>query len=118
MTLLTSQEYQGNVRELENIIERGVLFCGDKTLKLRDILIDQEQSFLKQDMEQETNGLSFKEAKDRMIRLFHAQYVQTLLKESEGNISRAAELAGIQRQYLHRLIKESGIEADYFRQKN
>lgn len=118
MTLITSQEYQGNVRELENIIERGVLFCRDKTLKLRDLFLDQEQSFLNRDMEQETAGLSFKEAKDRMIRLFHAQYVQALLKESEGNISRAAELAGIQRQYLHRLIKESGIEADYFRQKS
>jgi len=118
MTLLTSQEYQGNVRELENIIERGVLFCRDKTLKIRDLFLDQEPSFINRDMEQETSGLSFKDAKDRMIRFFHAQYVQALLKESEGNISRAAELAGIQRQYLHRLIKESGIEADYFRQKN
>jgi DNA-binding NtrC family response regulator len=40
-----------------------------------------------------------------------------LLRESGGNISRAADMAGIQRQYLHRLMKEAGIEADQFKQK-
>jgi DNA-binding NtrC family response regulator len=39
------------------------------------------------------------------------------LRESGGNISRAAEMAGIQRQYLHRLMKEAGIEAEQFKQK-
>lgn len=118
MTLLSSQDYPGNVRELENIIERGVLFCRDKTLKLRDLCLDYEPSFPCRGTDQDDlAGLSFKDAKEKMIRLFHAQYVQSLLKESGGNISRAADLAGIQRQYLHRLMKESGIEADYFRQK-
>jgi len=56
--------------------------------------------------------LSFKEAKDRMINIFHNQYITSLLRESGGNISKAAEMAGIQRQYLHRLMKEAGIEAE------
>jgi len=62
--------------------------------------------------------LSFKEAKDKVISLFHAQYIRLLLRESNGNISRAAEQAGIQRQYLHRLMKESGVEAEGFRHKS
>ena len=33
----------------------------------------------------------------------------------EENISRAAETAGIQRQYLHRLMKEEGIDAEQFK---
>jgi DNA-binding NtrC family response regulator len=61
--------------------------------------------------------LSFKEAKDKMTSLFHNQYIMALLRESGGNISKAAEIAGIQRQYLHRLMKEAGIEADQFKQK-
>jgi DNA-binding NtrC family response regulator len=52
-----------------------------------------------------------------MIDLFHNQYIMALLRESGGNISRAAEIAGIQRQYLHRLMKEVGIEAEQFKQK-
>ena len=49
--------------------------------------------------------LSAKETKDKVIRLFHEQYIQLLLRESGGNISRTSEMAGIQRQYLHRLMK-------------
>ncbi len=50
-----------------------------------------------------------------MINLFHKHYIQLLLRESSGNISRAAEIAGIQRQYLHRLMKEEGIDAGQFK---
>ncbi|MCK5347876.1 MAG: hypothetical protein KAJ25_00715 [Desulfobacula sp.] len=49
------------------------------------------------------------------MRLFHEHYIRVLLKENAGNISKAAEIAGIQRQYLHRLMKESHIEANEFR---
>ncbi len=47
--------------------------------------------------------------------LFYCQYIKNALKHSSGNISRAAEKAGIQRQYLHRLIKETGMDAEGFK---
>jgi DNA-binding NtrC family response regulator len=61
--------------------------------------------------------LSFREAKNRMISMFHEQYIRSLLGESGGNISRAAQMAGIQRQYLHRLMKEAGVYAREFKCK-
>ena len=61
--------------------------------------------------------LSFKEAKENAIQMFHRRYIQSLLRESGGNISRAAEVAGIQRQYLHRLMKDVGIEAEEFKNR-
>jgi DNA-binding NtrC family response regulator len=61
--------------------------------------------------------LTFKEAKDKMVHMFHRNYIQALLSQSNGNISRAAQTAGIQRQYLHRLMKETGIDAADFRSK-
>ena len=66
-------------------------------------------------MYQRVSRLSFRKAKDKMISIFHEQYIQSLLRESNGNISKAAELAGIQRQYLHRLMKEAGIDAEDFK---
>jgi DNA-binding NtrC family response regulator len=117
MHALMGREYPGNVRELENIIERGVIFCTADTLKVKDLHLDTEGTSFFPELTEEVARLSFKEAKDKMIDLFHNQYIMALLRESGGNISRAAEIAGIQRQYLHRLMKEAGIEAEQFKQK-
>jgi DNA-binding NtrC family response regulator len=117
MQALVSRDYPGNVRELENIIERGVIFCNSTTLTFKDLNLDAEGESLYPHLSEEIARLSFKEAKDKMISLFHNQYIMSLLRQSGGNISKAAETAGIQRQYLHRLMKEAGIEADQFKQK-
>ncbi|MBF0119861.1 MAG: sigma-54-dependent Fis family transcriptional regulator [Desulfobacterales bacterium] len=115
MQVLISLEYQGNVRELENIIERGVIFCRKDSLEVKDLQLDTEHSVLFSDFDEEIGKLNFKDAKDKMIQNFHKVYIQSLLAKSGGNISKAAESAGIQRQYLHRLIKESDIRADSFK---
>jgi DNA-binding NtrC family response regulator len=106
------------VRELENIIERGVIFCKTNTLETADLFLENPHSHLFPDLDQGISRLSFRKAKDEMLRVFHEQYIQSLLRESTGNISKAAELAGIKRQYLHRLMKEAGIDAEDFKRKN
>ena len=116
--LLLSRDYPGNVRELENIIERGVIFCNSSTLTVKDLQLESENADFYPEAEAGLGKLSFKEAKDRMISRFHNLYIMSLLRESGGNISKAAEMAGIQRQYLHRLMKEAGIEAEPFKEKN
>ena len=117
MQALLSRDYPGNVRELENILERGVIFCTSGNLQVKDLHLDAEGESPYPVMKEEIARLSFKDAKDKMINLFHNQYIMALLRESGGNISKAAEMAGIQRQYLHRLMKEAGIEAEQFKQK-
>jgi DNA-binding NtrC family response regulator len=59
--------------------------------------------------------MPFREAKEAALALFYNQYIKNALTHSSGNISRAAEKAGIQRQYLHRLIKETGLDAEGFK---
>ncbi len=117
MQALLNRDYPGNVRELENILERGVIFCTSGTLQVKDLHLDAQGESPYPLMREDVARLSFKEAKDKMINIFHNQYIMALLRESGGNISKAAELAGIQRQYLHRLMKEAGIEAEQFKQK-
>jgi len=115
MQVLLAQEYPGNVRELENIIERGVIYCQSDTLSTDDLLLDNECHPLFPELGNELRHLSFKDAKEKIIQMFHKHYIQFLLRESGGNISRAAEMAGIQRQYLHRLMKEAEIGAEDFK---
>lgn len=114
---LMSLDFPGNVRELENIIERGVIFCRGDILKTGDLFLDNPNKPMFAELNPEITQLPFKEAKDRMLEIFHRQYVEALLQESNGNVSRAAEKAGIQRQYFHRLMKDAGIEAEEFKQR-
>ena len=119
MQSILSLKLPGNVRELENIIERGVIFCKTDTLERKDLFLDHAQKTFYPDLKKEdVSRLSFKEARNRMIRIFHREYVQSVLRESRGNVSRAAEIAGIQRQYLHRLMKEAEIDAEGFKQNS
>jgi len=118
MQALMLHDFPGNIRELENIIERSVVLCRGNSLTPNDLMLDNEQAVFLQEAGQDVLHLSFKDAKDKMIHMFHRHYIQTLLTQSAGNISRAAQTAGIQRQYLHRLMKETGIDADDFRLKN
>jgi DNA-binding NtrC family response regulator len=51
------------------------------------------------------------DARDRGSR----DYLVALLKVFKGNVSRAAERAGLERESLHRLLRRHGIDADCFR---
>jgi len=109
------KEFPGNVRELENIIERGVIYCQSDSLGPNDLYMEEDNNTWPLNLEQDIFKMPFKDAKDKMINLFHRQYVESILIESNGNISKAADLAGIQRQYLHRLMKDASIHAGDFK---
>jgi DNA-binding NtrC family response regulator len=118
MQVLMAYEFPGNVRELENIIERGVIFCRTDSLSVQDLQLETAPSAAAAALEAQSAEIPFREAKDRAIQHFHRHYIRRLLEAHGGNVSRAAEAAGIQRQYLHRLIKEAGIEATDFKSKD
>ena len=67
---------------------------------------------------QEVANLSYRQAlasaRDRGSR----EYLSALLKAFGGNVSRAAERAGLERESLHRLLRRHGIEAGAFRDSN
>jgi DNA-binding NtrC family response regulator len=114
---LKAYSFSGNVRELENMIERGVVFCRTTALEPEDIFPDAGVSAEAPSGEISTDILEmpFREAKEAAMTLFYKKYIKNALTHSSGNISRAAEKAGIQRQYLHRLIKEAGLDAENFK---
>ncbi len=118
MQALISYDFPGNVREIENIIERGVIFSRTHALSIADLQLEGSASDGLPPLETISAELPFREAKERAIQHFHSGYIRRLLEQHGGNISRAAESAGIQRQYLHRLMKEAGIEAVEYKQKD
>jgi DNA-binding NtrC family response regulator len=66
----------------------------------------------------EARGLVANSGEDglrELVRLAEVVYVDELLRMTDGNISRAAEMAGITRPNLHRKITDLGLDANSYR---
>ena len=60
-------------------------------------------------MGQADGRLPFKIAKDAAVDSFERQYLSSLLAAAQGNMSKAARMAGMDRMYLHRLVQKHGL---------
>ena len=120
LDLLDKHDWPGNVRELRNVVERA-LSLGDAALHdlsdgtSRMPTADDDASSSASRRAQSNPDvleLPFKEAKAALVESFERDYLQALLLRHRGNISRAASEAGIDRNYIHRLVKKYGLEVD------
>jgi len=60
------------------------------------------------------NGRDFKEAKQAYTNDLETSLISEALRRKNGNISRAAEYLGMQRQFLQQKIKQLGMDARKF----
>jgi DNA-binding NtrC family response regulator len=56
-------------------------------------------------------GVSFRDTKEKWNELFERRYLAWLIRRAEGNISKAARDADMDRKYLHKLLRKYGITA-------
>ncbi len=102
LTLLKNYDFPGNVRELENIIERGVALCQGETL---------EPAHLPDDL-RDLGIRAFRRREGRVASLEEQEreYIQWVLEETHGNQTLAAQMLGIDRVSLWRKLKRYGGE--------
>lgn len=109
LELLLAHAWPGNVRELKHVIERAVLLAEGPVIQAHDIeLAGQAESA-------PAAGEPFRRAKARAIERFERNYIEQLLSDHQGNISRAARAASKNRRAFWQLIRKHRIEADRFR---
>ncbi len=115
---LQRHDWPGNVRELRNVVERA-LSLGDSALAdLGDATQGRpsqpgvDEATAKRQSNPDVLEMPFKEAKAQLVEAFERDYLSALLARHHGNISRAAAEAGIDRNYIHRLVKKYGLEVD------
>lgn len=103
--LLKDQKWSGNVRELKNIIERILIMLPDEQIDKSDIvkLIPTSNG---NDSEIYDISNSFQEFKEKAEKMF----IQKQLELNEWNISKTAEVLGIQRSHLYGKMKKYNIE--------
>jgi DNA-binding NtrC family response regulator len=116
LEVLLSWDWPGNIRELETVIERGVIFCKSELLTIPDLVLPDRPTSTLLAIEEELFSQPIKEARERLISHFNAEYIKRILAKHKGNVSLAAQEIGLRRPYLHRLMKESDIKARTFKQ--
>jgi DNA-binding NtrC family response regulator len=113
---LEQHEWPGNVRELRNVVERALSLGASSLAELGpdapDVTPTSESKRTPAPPPADVLELPFKEAKAALVESFERDYLVALLARHRGNISRAAAEAGIDRNYIHRLVKKYNLEVD------
>ena len=105
MEILTSYEYPGNIRELENIIERAVALCVETTILPKHLPQEIERLCFKVYRSSSSLQIPTLEENER-------QYVLSVLKSVDGSRGKAAEIMGIDRSSLWRKLKRWGMDGE------
>ena len=95
---LRSYSWPGNLRELENIIERAVVLAPSTVIEAEHLPLHV------QDVSSAKTKLGFRPGKSQAIEQFERQELARYLLQADGNISHAARLANIPRRTFHRLL--------------
>ncbi|MDC3954314.1 sigma 54-interacting transcriptional regulator [Polyangium jinanense] len=111
LRLLASRSFPGNVRELRNFIERSVSLGfvsphGPPSAPSPSV----ERPHAELD-DLVPLHLPLKDARQAWTERFEEVYLRAMLKKTGGNVTRAAELAGVSRRFLQRLAARLGIRA-------
>jgi DNA-binding NtrC family response regulator len=112
---LTGYPWPGNVRELENAVERAVAVGQGTTVALRDLPPDVTGNQAGSIPAEVLAKMPYREAVDLARDRVTRDYLAALLRELEGNVTRAAERAGMARESLHRLLKRYRLRSDDFK---
>jgi DNA-binding NtrC family response regulator len=112
--IFMNMPWEGNVREMENLIMRGILFSVDDEIKPHEVGLpagNRDRS-LSNDRYQD---MPYREAKDQLLSQFNHTFIGDLLARNRGNVTQAARQCGLERQALQQIMKRYGIKADVYR---
>lgn len=115
MQRLLSYHWPGNIRQLENVLERAVLMSDNNILKLLDLPQDVIDAVAAQDPETSQvvqayqSGESFKDIVKRQTQAVEREIIERALTQNDGNITKTAEKLGLSRKGLQIKLKELGI---------
>lgn len=118
---LLHHPWRGNVRELQNTINRAVLLGSGKRIDRNDLMLETPAS-------PQTNGkgmdpfaqlqhLDYAGAKEVVLKEFTESYLLTAIHHTHGNISLAAKNCGMERQALQRLLRRYEISVEDLRRR-
>lgn len=120
MARLTQHDWTGNVRELQNSIERAVIMAENKNIRLEDLFLIESPKFAPlavapkaETHSSQSEGVIMTLAEER--RAFEQTYITSLIASTSGNVAKAARKAGKFRADIYRMLEKHNINPDSFR---
>ncbi len=110
ISYLIKHQWDGNVRELENVIERAVIMTHEEIIDISSL----PSNIIKPEDNTDTTIHPYKKAKE----IFDREYLTQVLEYTKGNIKKASEIAQKHRTDLYDMIRKYNIEANSFREKS
>jgi two-component system nitrogen regulation response regulator NtrX len=106
VAVLQHYSWPGNVRELRNVIERLMIMVPGETISAADLsFLDHGAAARLEPAAPGTERLTLHEARDR----FERDLILRTLAAQQGNMSRTAEVLGVERSNLYRKMRAFGI---------
>jgi DNA-binding NtrC family response regulator len=107
---LCAQQWPGNVRQLENLLEREFLLARSAgVLRLSSLGVRPQQRDVLAD------GWNYGQAKARLLEKFDREFLVKLMHHTQGNVAQAARVAGKERRDLGRMLQKYCISPRQFR---
>ncbi len=111
LNLLCQYDWPGNVRQLKSLMHSLHVLAGPQ-VDVDDLAVIDEHCEKVPDLFQQWLDLPYDQGRTALIRSFQRHYLQHILDACDGNVTRAADKAGIRRTSLYRMIRNLGMESD------
>jgi DNA-binding NtrC family response regulator len=110
-------DWPGNVRQLENLIERAIIMAKGNTIYHIDLSDDlrRRKNGVQQNLAVE---LPFKEAKKMVVRDYEKEYFINLLRRCKGNITQSSRMSDLDMKTLRRKMIEYGLQKGDFKNRD
>ncbi|NOY13269.1 MAG: AAA domain-containing protein [Deltaproteobacteria bacterium] len=114
---LSCYHWPGNIRELQNIIERAVVLSPDQVIHLEQLPVVFAELLRKQQGVMTDGDSGLRPQRDQQVRKIEADLLIHFLRATGGNISAAARLADIPRRSFYRMLQKQNIDSKCYRDK-
>lgn len=121
LRIFRAYDWPGNVRQLENLVRSLVCECEAAEVPEHMVAFLCTQQCFQEFVTERISALTaypFADAKRMLLEEFERQYLGELLRQSKGNLSRAARLAGKHVRAFRRTASECGLNLEDFRMKS
>ncbi|QOJ36432.1 MAG: sigma-54-dependent Fis family transcriptional regulator [Nitrospira sp.] len=106
VTELVAYPWPGNVRELRNVMERAVMLAKGTRIGLNDVAGMLSVSDRQQESgDEDYLHLPYAKAKEQILEAFNRRYISNKLTIHRGNVTHAAQDAGLPRSYFHEIMR-------------